>query len=69
MKEETNTPLIHAGTHTKKEVESNTKHRSRHRTLSATAHKGGTMAPMMMKCSAPFSNKTNATNRQKPKKR
>ena len=69
MKEETNTPLIHAGTHTKGEVDSNTMHRSQHRTLSATAHKGDTMAPRWMKCSTPFSNKTNATNRQKSKKR
>ena len=70
MKEETGgVTYIHAGTHTKKEVESNTMHRSQHRTLSATAHKGDTMAPRWMKCSTPFSNKTNATNRQKPKRR
>jgi hypothetical protein len=72
MTEENNTPEIspiRPGTHTKGEVKDNTMHRSQHRTLSATAHKGRTIAPMMMKVNVPFSNRTKATNRQKAKKR
>jgi|TARA_Y100001951_G_scaffold2840_1_gene1964 hypothetical protein len=67
MTEENNKPEIPTATHTKGEVKGNTLHRTLHSTLGKT--KNGTMAPMMMKVNAPFSNRTKATNRQKAKKR
>lgn len=58
--------ILESGTHKKRDLNTSPFLREMHRSVS---YGGRTMAPLATKLNAPFSNKTKATNRQKPRKK
>ena len=59
--------ILESGTHKKRDLNTSPFFREMHRSVSDGGRK--IMAPLAAKVNAPFSNKTKATNRQKPRKR